>query len=154
MLTLKRIPIIAATGIVIALTTSAGALAQPPGMGPYAGPAGPGWGGPSSAGRGPAAFGAMDLNGDGYLSADEFAQHRAERIAARSAEGRLLRNAANAPAFEQWDTDNDGRLSPRELGLGQQARYANRRGMMPGAVAGGGPRQGVGPGGGPCWRNR
>jgi hypothetical protein len=153
MFTLNRIPIIV-TGIAIALATSVSAQAQPPGMGPYATPGGLSWGSPGAAARGPTAFSAMDRNADGYLSKDEFAQHRAERIAARAAQGRPLRNAGNAPVFEQWDRNDDGRLSSGELDLGRQARFANRRGMMPGAAYGGGPRQGFGSSGRPCWRNR
>ena len=98
---------------------------------------------PPMTGRGPVAFGAIDLNGDGVVSAQEFAEHRAQRQAARAAQGRLLRNAAQAPRFEDWDWNADGFLTPDELLSGQQARFAAR-----------GPGRRPGPGWGrPCWRN-
>ncbi len=76
--------------------------------------------------RGPMSFNALDLNHDGRVSADEFGQHRAERIAARAAQGRLLRNASGAPSFAAWDGDHDGYLDANELRRGQQARLAGR----------------------------
>lgn len=106
---------------------------------------------PPMAGRGPVAFGAIDLNRDGVVTADEFAQHRAQRQAARAAEGRLMRNAAQAPRFEAWDLDGDGLLTPQELASGQQARFAARGqgwGYGPGRGFGLGPNAGR-----PCWGN-
>jgi len=87
--------------------------------------------------RGPVSFGAMDLNGDGYVSSQEFSQHRTARMAARAAQGRLLRNAGQAPHFESWDADDNGLLSRAELRTGQRMRFIER-----------------GAGGGPCWRHR
>ena len=87
--------------------------------------------------RGPMPFDVMDLDNDGYVSTQEFAKHRDTRMAARAAQGRLLRNAGQAPRFASWDLDSDGRLSRSEVGAGQQARFAGR-----------------GAGGRPCWRNR
>ena len=89
------------------------------------------------AGRGPMPFGTMDLDGDGYVSSQEFSQHRDTRMAARAAQGRLLRNAGQAPRFENWDADGNGLLSAAEVATGQQTRFAGRRS-----------------GGRPCWRNR
>jgi hypothetical protein len=111
---------------------------------------------PPQASFGPPAFGTIDLNGDGRVSADEFAQHRAERMAARAAEGRPMRNAANAPTFESLDTNGNGFLTPAEVTQGQQARLASRgpgygRGYGRGYGAGYGP--GAGMGGRPCRRN-
>jgi hypothetical protein len=107
---------------------------------------------PSQASFGPPAFGTIDLNGDGRVSANEFAQHRAERMAARAAEGRPMRNAANAPTFESLDTNGNGFLTPSEVAQGQQARLASRGpGYGRGYGAGYGP--GAGMGGRPCWRN-
>jgi len=107
---------------------------------------------PPMMGRGPVAFSAVDLNGDGLVSAREFAEHRAQRQAARAAQGKLLRNAAQAPRFEDWDTDADGFLTADELISGQQARFAARG---PGWGYGPGPGFAPGPGAGrPCWRNQ
>jgi hypothetical protein len=122
---------------------------------------------PMPGGRGPVPFGAMDLNDDGAISAQEFAEHRAQRQAARAAQGRPMRNAGQGPRFEDWDQDGDGLLTPQELAEGQQARFAARRsgwrsgwgpGWNPGMDRGWGPGwgQGWGPGpgsGSPCWRN-
>jgi len=108
---------------------------------------------PQQASFGPPAFGTMDLNGDARVSAAEFAQHRAERMAARAAEGRPMRNAANAPTFESLDTDGNGFLTPVEVTQGQQARFASRGpGYGRGYGAGYGP--GAGMGGRHCWRNQ
>ncbi len=89
------------------------------------------------AGRGPMPFGAMDLDGNGYVSSQEFSQHRNARMAARAAQGRLLRNAGRAPRFESWDADGNGLLNAAEVTSGQQTRFAGRRS-----------------GGRTCWRNR
>jgi hypothetical protein len=137
----------AATGAFALLVASA-AAAQPYGM-----PCGTGAGAPAA---GPPAFAAIDSDGDGLVSADELALHRATRIAARSAEGRMLRNAGNAPAFESLDLDGDGMLSAAELDRGRQARLADR-GAGYGAGYGPGYRAAAGAGagraaGGPCPR--
>ena len=112
----------------------------------------PAWGG---RGPGPAPFDLMDLDGNGGISAAEHAQFRAERQRAMAAQGRPMRNAANAPAFEAIDADGDGQISPGEMTQMRQSRMANR-GYGPGF----GPRGpvGLGPGPGqsgnrPCWRS-
>lgn len=76
--------------------------------------------------RGPVTFEAMDLDGNGFVSSQEFSLHREARMAARAGQGRMLRNAGQAPSFEQWDSNGDGKLSPAELMAGQQARFAQR----------------------------
>lgn len=90
--------------------------------------------------QGPPAFSEIDADGDGYISAEEFAAHRAERQAAMSAAGKPMKGAAFAPAFDEIDTDGDGRLDQAELAAGQQAhRKAMREahGTMPGSMRGG-----------------
>jgi hypothetical protein len=100
-----------ALGIALAAALSGVALAQPPGPG--------GWGGPVS-------FDAIDRDGNGVVTADEMARHHAERVAARAAEGRLLRHASSAPRIQDWDRDGNGVLSRDELRAGQNARFAAR----------------------------
>ena len=88
----------------------------------------PGWTGGQSgpAGGGPAAFSAMDTNGDGSVSADEHASFRAQRMAANAQAGRLLRNAGNAPQFTDIDADSDGQLSQTEMTRFRDQRMAGR----------------------------
>jgi hypothetical protein len=88
------------------------------------------WGGA----RGPVDFDTIDTDHNGVVSAAEFAQHRALRMAARAAEGRMLRNAGQAPSFESLDRNGNGGLEPDELPRGSQGRFAAR-----GPGAGGGP---------------
>ena len=115
------------TLLTLALLATTGLVAAQPAFGP----------------RGPVPFASVDTDGDGYVTSQEFQQHRAERMPARAAQGRLLRNAGQAPVFTAWDSDADGRLSRDELAAGQQARLQTRwqQPMGPGA------------GGRPCWRN-
>ncbi len=62
----------------------------------------------------PIPFAAFDLNQDGVISPDELSQVRAERQAAVRTSGRLGRNMASAPAFEQIDTNRDGEITLEE----------------------------------------
>jgi len=67
-------------------------------------------------------FSMLDLNGDAVVTEQEFNQARADFMASRAAEGRPMRNAANAPAFEQLDINGDGVLSQEELAIARQLR--------------------------------
>lgn len=87
------------------------------------------WGGA----RGPVDFDTIDTDHNGVVSAAEFAQHHAQRMAARAAEGRMLRNAGRAPSFESLDHNGNGVLEPDELPRGPQRRFAARG---PGAAGG------------------
>jgi Ca2+-binding EF-hand superfamily protein len=89
--------------------------------------------------RGPIPFAAFDLDGSGAISEQEFYSVRAKRMAARAAEGRALKNAANAPQFAEIDSNGDGSLSPEELLAGQQKHMQQHGGGM-------GPGKGMGPG--------
>jgi hypothetical protein len=71
-----------------------------------------------------------------------------------AAQGRPMRNAGNAPAFESIDANGDGQISRDEIAAMRQARMS-RRGGGYGQGPGLGPRgpMGFGYGGGrPCWR--
>jgi Ca2+-binding EF-hand superfamily protein len=61
------------------------------------------------------AYGELDADGDDAVSPEEFYAFRASRMAERAAEGRKMKNAANAPAFEDLDLDGDGSLSAEEF---------------------------------------
>lgn len=82
-------------------------------------------------------FSMLDLNADGLVSEEEFNQARADFMAGRAAEGRQMRNAANAPGFKQMDLDGDGMLDPQELARLKQLRQEGMRDMQ-GKGAGGG----------------
>jgi len=69
----------------------------------------------------PPPFSDFDENGDGVVSAEEFADMRAARMAAKAESGKPMKGAASAPAFSDLDTDNDGVLTEAELVTGQKA---------------------------------
>jgi len=79
--------------------------------------------------QGPMPFYAFDSNRDGVISEQEFNQAHADRMAARAAQGRPMRNAANAPVFADLDLDADGMISQQELMQFQRARMQARRAM-------------------------
>lgn len=87
--------------------------------------------------QGPPTFEDFDADGDGFVSQAEFDQFRAERIAARAAEGRKMRGLANAPTFVEIDIDGDGQLSIEEFTVHREAHVKAMR-----------ARQGCGHGGG------
>jgi hypothetical protein len=109
---LVRIALFAALG----LGTTTAVVAQPGWTGGQSGPAG----------GGPAAFSTMDTNGDGYVSADEHASFRAQRMTTNAEAGRPLRNAGNAPQFTDIDANSDGRLSRTEMAQFRDQRMAGR----------------------------
>lgn len=81
---------------------------------------------------GPTYFQSMDTDGDGVLSEQEFTQAHQQRMAARAAQGRPMRNAANAPQFIGMDLNGDGAVQPEELMQYQQQRMQQRWQSMPG----------------------
>ncbi|WP_428605060.1 EF-hand domain-containing protein [Sedimenticola sp.] len=81
-------------------------------MGPMAGA------GRAAPGR--ASFADFDRNGDGVVTAEEFAETRAARQADKAAQRYPMRNAGSAPSFESYDRNGDGRLTPDEFVPGQR----------------------------------
>ena len=81
---------------------------------------------------GAAYFQNMDANGDGVISEQEFTQAHQQRMEARAAQGRPMRNAANAPQFVGMDLNGDGAVQPEELMQYQQQRMQQRWQSMPG----------------------
>lgn len=74
------------------------------------------------------AFSDFDQDDDGAISNDEFNAFHAARIQQRSAEGRKMKNVANASRFNEIDSDEDGRIDPDEFAAHQSAeRGAKRR---------------------------
>jgi len=78
--------------------------------------------------RGPVPFAAYDVNGDGYVSKQEFYDIRDARMQQKATAGMPMRNAGNAPDFEVLDTNKDGQLSELELLRGQNANMQNNKG--------------------------
>ncbi|MCB1774294.1 MAG: hypothetical protein KDI88_11810 [Gammaproteobacteria bacterium] len=83
--------------------------------------------------RGPLPFEVMDLDGDGVVTAEEHANVRQQRQAARQAQGYPMRNANCAPAFEQIDANRDGAIDKPELEAWQAQRMRGRYMAGPGA---------------------
>lgn len=61
------------------------------------------------------AYADIDANADNAVTSEEFYEFRAQRMAARAAEGGKMKNMKNAPAFEDLDLDGDGNLSADEF---------------------------------------
>jgi len=103
--------------------------------------------------RGPIPFEVYDQNGDGYVSAEEFAATRNQRIEEKAREGYPMRGLKEhgAPSFEAFDRDGDGKLNREELQAGQMQRWQERREerwenkMQRGSGPMSGPRSGGGP---------
>ncbi|MEN8174421.1 MAG: EF-hand domain-containing protein [Pseudomonadota bacterium] len=79
--------------------------------------------------RGPVPYEAFDRDHDDAISAEEFAETHAQRVAVRSEAGYPMRHAKNAPTFEQLDIDGNGSISREEHRDWQTQRMQQRRGM-------------------------
>lgn len=79
--------------------------------------------------RGPMPFETYDLNGDGQVTAQEHERVRAQRRETRAQQGYPMRNAPNAPRFEQLDRDGSGALDRQEMSDWQLQRQQQRRPM-------------------------
>lgn len=79
--------------------------------------------------RGPVPFAVYDKDGNGLISEKEFDSIRADRMETRAGEGRPMRGVANAPAFSDFDSNDDGSLTADELAAGQQSQFQKRHGM-------------------------
>lgn len=75
----------------------------------------------------PPSFEQFDTDGDGFVSEEEFNTLRAERMAARAAEGRQMKGAASAPPFSDIDTNGDGKLDAAEFTAGRDAHMKAMR---------------------------
>lgn len=80
----------------------------------------------------PPAFSDIDLDGDGFISEDEFNTFRGQRMAAKVAEGKKMKGAASAPVFADIDTDDDGQLNADELAAAQKAHQEKMHAMREG----------------------
>lgn len=77
--------------------------------------------------KGPIPFSIYDKNKDGFVNQSEFYDARATRMSQKASQGKAMRNAGNAPAFEVFDKNNDGKLSKVELIESQLEQMAKKR---------------------------
>ncbi|AXH09423.1 hypothetical protein CP960_04150 [Malaciobacter halophilus] len=99
--------------------------------------------------RGPIPFNSYDTNSDGKITSKEFYDVRAERMTQKANQNMPMRNAQNAPSFEEIDKNADGNLTKQELQDFQINRMSNRmnnKGMNKGQGRGMGQGQGRGMG--------
>jgi hypothetical protein len=76
-------------------------------------------------------FASFDKNKDGTISEEEFYTTQADNMSKRAEDGRMMRNAPNAPAFSDIDADADGKITESELKDFQYNRVLNNRGKGP-----------------------
>ncbi len=89
---------------------------------------------------GPIPFHVYDIDANGFIAPDEFHTLRSQRMASKTAQGYPMRGAASKADFTQFDTNQDGQLSPDELAFGQQRQMQKRWDMRQSQ----GMRQGMG----------
>jgi Ca2+-binding EF-hand superfamily protein len=86
---------------------------------------------------GPTPFYGIDSNNDGVISEQEFIQAHENRMSARAAQGRPMRNAVNAPQFADMDLNGDGTIQPQEMMQFRQQRMQQRWQQPPASPYGG-----------------
>lgn len=94
----------------------------------------------------PMSFSSYDMNNDGQITSEEFNTVKANNMAQKAEEGRLMKNAANSPQFEDIDANKDGVISKEELQIFQQNRLQERKTYMNSNGMGSGMGQGQGKG--------
>ena len=81
-----------------------------------------GWGNRSAGGGNMMpSFADFDANKDGFLNEAELNAGRAQRITDQAADGRQLKNVANATPFADMDTSKDGKIDKAEFAAHQAA---------------------------------
>lgn len=101
-------------------------------------------------------FKMADVNGDNIVTSEEFYNNQAKNMEQKANQGKALRNAQNAPKFEDVDTNGDGKLElneyntfhnqRREQMMEQRANQRNWKGQGQGMGRGQGMGQGQGRG--------
>jgi len=74
----------------------------------------------------PPTFSSVDKDGNGKITQSELDSARADRMATRSAEGKAMKNAGNAPSLATLDTNGDGAVDATEFASHQTAQMENR----------------------------
>lgn len=77
--------------------------------------------------KGPMDFEAYDSDKNGFISETEFYNLRNKRMNIKANQGMQMRNAGNAPAFEQFDTNGDKQLTKMELLEGQMKNMSEKK---------------------------
>ncbi len=65
--------------------------------------------------KGQKEFHMIDSNNDGKITEEEFTKFRVAKMAKKASEGKMMKNAAQAPKFSDIDTNGDNSVSPEEL---------------------------------------
>jgi Ca2+-binding EF-hand superfamily protein len=77
-------------------------------------------------GRSMPAFSDFDLDGNGTILEEEFAEARNARISERAQQGYQMKNLGNAPSFADLDANGDGQISAEEFAAHQSQRHQQR----------------------------
>ena len=70
----------------------------------------------------------FDTDGNGKVTQEEFQNTQQKRMTQRAQEGRMMRNAGNAPVFSDIDTNGDGNIDKNEFQT-HQANKNSKRGQ-------------------------
>jgi len=76
--------------------------------------------------NGPLAFNTYDKDNNKIITVKEFDLIKAQRMAQNKQDGKLMRNAKNAPIFSDIDTNTDGIITQKELKIHQKIRFNQR----------------------------
>ena len=93
--------------------------------------------------KGPMGFEAYDSDKNGFVSESEFYDLRAKKMNAKAQQGMPMKNAGNAPAFEQLDINGDKQLSKVELLEGQMKHMSENKSQKAKMNKGQGMGQGI-----------
>ena len=77
--------------------------------------------------KGPMSFEDYDSDHNGVVTESEFYKLREKRMNLKAEQGMPMRNAGNAPTFEQFDTNGDKQLTKMELLEGQMKNMSERK---------------------------
>lgn len=77
--------------------------------------------------RGPIPFNSFDVDNNGVITSEEFYKVRDERMTQMAQQNMPMKNASNAPMFEQMDKNKDGNLTKEEFNQFRVDRMQNNR---------------------------
>jgi len=79
-------------------------------------------------GRNMQSYSNLDSDGNGKVTQKEFERMQQSRMMLQAESGRMMRNVANAPQFNDIDTDNDGNIDKGEYAKHQIKQQAKNSG--------------------------